>query len=75
MKKKRICRKCLNVEYRIEYNFQKFRVTGPWDHKVPVSAKIIIKKKFHASVHLIKEEKRLKMMYGCWNLVYLGNWV
>ena len=34
-------RKCLKVEYlgRIEYDFQKSRVTGPWDHKVSVSAK------------------------------------
>ncbi len=34
-------RKFLKVEYlgRIEYNFQKSRVTGPWDHKVLVSAK------------------------------------
>ncbi len=33
--------KCLKVEYlgRIEYDFQKSRVTGPWDHKVSVSAK------------------------------------
>ncbi len=31
----------LKVEYlgRIEYDFQKSRVTGPWDHKVLVSAK------------------------------------
>ncbi len=34
-------RKFLKVEYigRIEYDFQKSRVTGPWDHKVSVSAK------------------------------------
>ncbi len=34
-------RRCLKVEYlgRIEYDFQKSRVTGPWDHKVSVSAK------------------------------------
>jgi hypothetical protein len=34
-------RKCLKVEYfgRIEYDFQKSRVTGPWDHMVSVSAK------------------------------------
>jgi hypothetical protein len=34
-------RKCLKVEYldRIEYNFQKSCVTGPWEHKVSVSAK------------------------------------
>jgi hypothetical protein len=39
-------RKCLKVEYlgRIEYDFQKSRVTGPWDHMVLVSAKK--KKKF-----------------------------
>jgi hypothetical protein len=46
-------RKCLKVEYlgRIEYNFQKSRVTGPWDHKDSVSAKKV-KKKFHACVPL-----------------------
>ncbi len=39
-------RKCLKVEYlgRIEYYFQKSRVTGPWDHKVLVSAKKVYKK-------------------------------
>ena len=39
-------RKCLKVEYlgRIKYDFQKSRVTGPWDHKVSVSAKKITKK-------------------------------
>jgi hypothetical protein len=38
-------RKCLKVEYlsRIEYDFQKSRVTGPWDHKVSVSAKKVKK--------------------------------
>jgi hypothetical protein len=43
--------KCLKVEYlgRIEYDFQKSRVTGPWDHKVSVSAKKVLKK-FHACV-------------------------
>jgi hypothetical protein len=40
-------RKCLKVEFlrHIEYDFQKSRVTGPWDHKVSVSAKKV-KKKF-----------------------------
>ncbi len=39
--------KCLKGEYlgRIEYDFQKSRVTCPWDHKVSVSAKKV-KKKF-----------------------------
>ncbi len=39
-------RKCLKVEYlgRIEYDFQKSRVTGPWDHKDSVSAKKVKKK-------------------------------
>ncbi len=34
-------RKCLKVEYLIwiEYDFQKSRVSGPWDHKDSVSAK------------------------------------
>jgi hypothetical protein len=36
---------------RIEYNFQKFRVTGPWDHKDSISA-IKYFKKFHACVPL-----------------------
>ncbi len=46
-----LTRKCLKVEYlgRIEYDFQKSRVTGPRDHKVSVSAKKC-KKKFHACV-------------------------
>jgi hypothetical protein len=44
--------KCLKVEYlgQIEYDFQKSRVTGPWDHMVSVSAKKV--KKFHACVPL-----------------------
>ncbi len=39
-------RKCLKVEYLsgIEYDFQKSRVTGPWDHKVSVSAKKVKQK-------------------------------
>jgi hypothetical protein len=39
-------RKCLKVEYlgRIEYEFKKSRVTGPWDHKDSVSAKKVFKK-------------------------------
>jgi hypothetical protein len=47
-------RKCRKVEYlgRIEYDFQKSRVTGPWNHKISVSAKKV-KKKFHACVPLI----------------------
>ncbi len=46
-------RKCLKVEYlgRIEYDFRKSLVTGPWDHKDSVSAKKYIKK-FHACVPL-----------------------
>ncbi len=38
-------RKCLKVEYlcRMEYDFQKSRVTGPWDHMVSVSAKKVKK--------------------------------
>jgi hypothetical protein len=48
-------RKCLKVEYlgRIESDFQKSRVTGPWDHKNSVSAKKVLKK-FHACVPLTK---------------------
>jgi hypothetical protein len=39
-------RKCLKVEClsRIEYDFQKSRVTGSWDHKVSVSTKKVKKK-------------------------------
>ncbi len=46
-------RKCLKVKYlgRIKYDFQKSRVSGPWDHMVSVSAKKS-KKKFHACVPL-----------------------
>jgi hypothetical protein len=46
-------RKCLKVEYlgQIEYDFQKSRVTGPWDHMVSISAKKV-KKMFHACVPL-----------------------
>ncbi len=38
-------RKCLKVEYlgRMEYDFQKSRVTGPWDHMVLVSPKKVKK--------------------------------
>jgi hypothetical protein len=35
----------------MEYDFEKSHVTGPWDHKVSVSAKKV-KKKFHACVPL-----------------------
>jgi hypothetical protein len=55
-------RKCLNVEYlgRIEYDFKKSRVTGPWDHMVSVSAKKVKKKKNHACVPLTSNQKRNK---------------
>ncbi len=38
--------KCLKVKFlgQIEYDFQKSRVTGPWDHKDSVSAKKVNKK-------------------------------
>ncbi len=38
-------RKCLKVKYlgRIAYDFQKSRVTGPWDHKASVTAKKVKK--------------------------------
>jgi hypothetical protein len=48
--------KCLKVDYldRIKYDFQKSRVTGPWDHKkVSVSTKKS-KNKFHACGTLSK---------------------
>jgi hypothetical protein len=37
--------RCLKVEYlgRIQYDLQKSCVTGPWDHKVSVSAKKVLK--------------------------------
>ncbi len=45
------------IEYlgRIEYDFQKSRVTGPWDHKVSVSAKKG-KKNVHACLPLKNAE-------------------
>ncbi len=51
-------RKCLKVEYlgRMEYDFTKSRVTGPWDHMVSVSAKKVLKK-FQACVPLNKNIK------------------
>jgi hypothetical protein len=50
----------LKVEYlgRIEYDFLKSRVTGPWNHKDSVSAKKV-KKKFHACVPL-------RIVYSLW---------
>jgi hypothetical protein len=38
-------RKCLKVEYlgRIQYDFQKSRVAGPWGHNVSVSVKKVKK--------------------------------
>ncbi len=55
-------RKCLKVEYlgRIEYDLQKSRVTGPWDHKVSVSEKKI-KKKIHACVPFIRTAKNFPL--------------
>jgi hypothetical protein len=55
-------RKCLKVEYlgRIEYDFQKFRVTGPWDHKDLVSAKKINKKISCLCTFNINEKKILQ---------------
>jgi hypothetical protein len=49
-------RNVLKVEYlgQIKYDFQKSRVTGPWDHKVSVSAKKV-KKNFHACVPLSED--------------------
>jgi len=39
-------RRCFKIEYlgRIRYDFQKSRVTGPWDRKVSVSAKGVKRK-------------------------------
>ncbi len=56
-------RKCLKVKYlgRIEHDFQKSRVPGPWDHIVSVSAKKV-KKKFHACVPL----KESEVPVCCW---------
>jgi hypothetical protein len=46
------------MEYlgRIKYDFQKSRVTDPWNHKVLVSAKNL--KKCHACVPLREDCKR-----------------
>jgi hypothetical protein len=54
-------RKCLKVEYldRIEYDFQKSRVTGPWDYMVLVSAKK--SKKIHACAPLKVNESILSI--------------
>jgi hypothetical protein len=48
------------VEYlgRIEYDFQKSRVTGPWDHMVSVSVKKV--KKIHACVPF----KKTRLYFG-----------
>ena len=63
-------RKCLKGEYlgRIEYDFQKSRVTGPWDHMVSVSAKKV-KKKIHSCVPLsiglaIRPQSALHVLIG-----------
>ncbi len=47
-------RKCLKVEYlsRIEYDFQKSRVTGPWDPKDSVPAKKSLQQ-FHACWYVV----------------------
>jgi hypothetical protein len=65
-------RKCLKVEYlaRIKYNFQKSRVTGPWDHKVSVSAKKV-KKKFHACVPLISFVSFITLLHALQRQSYL----
>ncbi len=56
-------RKCLKVEYigGIECDFQKSRVTGPWNHKVSASA-IKSNNKVHACVPLINVRFR-NIMY------------
>ncbi len=48
------------ISRQIEYNFQKSRVTGPWDHKVSVSAKKV-KKKFHVCVPLRAQGKKVRV--------------
>ncbi len=60
-------RKCLKVEYlrQIEYDFQKSCVTGPWDHKVSVSAKKV-KKNVHACVPL----RNIGQSLILWNFFY-----
>ncbi len=51
-------RKCLKVEYlgRIKCDFQKSRVTGPWDHKDSVSANKVKKHSwlciFNCNIHV-----------------------
>jgi hypothetical protein len=56
-------RKCLKVVYlgRIEYDFQKSRVTGPWDLMVSFSAKKVYKK-FHDCVPLNNKPPYIKMI-------------
>jgi hypothetical protein len=66
-------RKCLKVDYlgQIEHDFQKSRVTGPWDHKDSVSAKKV-KKKFHACVPLnmpAVATLKLCQLFRHWNSV------
>jgi len=68
-------RKCLKVKYlgRIEYDFQKSRVTGPWDHMVSVSAKKV-KKKFHACVPLNPTKPQAHGMKLCHSRNFLLLW-
>jgi hypothetical protein len=66
-------RKCLKVEYlgRIEYDFHKSRVTGPWDHMVSVAAKKV-KKNVHACVPLKSRQNAAKMMTYAYRFTSTG---
>ncbi len=59
-------RKCLKIEYlgRIEYDFQKSHVTGPWDHKDSVSAKKCLKNVM--LVYLYERDKPLSDFLFLW---------
>jgi hypothetical protein len=53
---------------RIEYDFQKSRVTGFWDNKLSVSAIKVLQNKFHACVPLIElplQEMRNSLTQQC----------
>ncbi len=68
-------RKCLKVEYlgRIECDFPKSRVTGPWDHKDSVSAKKV-KKKISCLCTFNTAPSRFIRFYGV-ILAFLFVWI
>ncbi len=66
---------CLKVEYlgRIEYDFQESRVTGPWDHKVSVSAKKV-KTKISCLCTFKPVSRSLSMVSISWIWNQLRHW-